>query len=175
MSEKEVVKKKWMSWTLSEDMSVLTCAFDDVLEHTPDLVCNLREFFKSVKWERLEDVEKLALVNGIKQKLADKTAASKDLAMSAKEKRAVMAATWERLCNKRLWNAPAQARGKIQSKDTKAINNALATADVKDLAVMVKLGLTTQERVDAELARRKAEVKAEAARKPKIVRVPRRR
>jgi len=174
MSEKEVVKKKWLDWTLDLVAGLLTCSFDDPIEHTPEIVFNLRDFFKSVKWERLEDVEKAALANGIKQKLADKTAASKDLAMSAKEKRAVMAATWERLCNKRLWNAPAQARGKIQSKDTKAINNALATADVKDLAVMVKLGLTTQERVDAELARRKAEVKAEAARRPEVIRVRRR-
>lgn len=170
MSEKEVVKKKWMNWTLNETMDVLTCSFDDILEHTPDLVCNLREFFKSVKWERLEDVEKLALVNGIKQKLADKTAASKDLAMSAKEKRAVMAATWERLCNERLWNAKAEPRGKVQTR----IDNALANADASDMAVMVKLGLTTQVKVDAELARRAAEKKAEATRKPKVIRVRRR-
>jgi len=140
------VKAKLMTWKLSEDMTVLT------LETSIKTIqFNILDFFKSVKWERLEQVEKLAVINGLKQKLSDKTAASKELQLSLKEKLDVIEAAWKQLTEGRMWNKPSEGRKAAVSK----IDSALGKATLEELAMMLKLGLVDQKKYDAEITRRK--------------------
>lgn len=102
----EAARKKWVTWTMADDMLTQTVKFD--ASNEPDLVIDIRDYWKSTKFENLEDVEKQGVWNGVKQKIVDKNAAAKELAITAKEKRANMVAIWHRLCVKRQWNAPAE-------------------------------------------------------------------
>lgn len=154
-------KSKLMTWKMAENMMSMTLE----AEGLDTLTFDINEFWKSSKFERLEDVEKLAVWNGLKQKMADKTAVSKELQLSTKEKFDIVSETWKRLCDERRWNKPAENRKGVTTR----IDAALAKASKDELAMMVKLGLTTQEKADAELARREAEKPAEAP-KPQTVR-----
>ncbi len=138
-----------MTWTLDEAITIITLDAGQFGKFDFPIA----DFFKSVKLDRLEDVEKLALVNGIKQKLADKVASSKELQMTIPEKLDMILDTWKRLVEKRQWNKPAESRKGVTTK----IDAALSKASPEELAMMVKLGLTTQEKADKELERRKAE------------------
>lgn len=145
MSTTTESKKKMLTWSLSEDGMTLKLTTDAGNREFP-----IADFWKTSKFERLEDVEKLCVLNGLKQKLADKVAASKELQLSMTEKLAIIDETWKRLTTERQWNKPSEGKRGFVSK----IDTALAKATAEEMAMMVKLGLTTQAKVDAELERR---------------------
>jgi len=143
-----VVVKKTLTWKVSEDMSYMTLE----ASNGRNMTFTFTDFWKTGKWERLEDVEKLCVINGLKQKLVDKIAASKDLQLSIDEKFKIIEETWKRLCENRQWNKPSEGRKAAVSK----IDSALSKASEAELAMMLKLGLIDQKKYDGEMERRKS-------------------
>jgi hypothetical protein len=158
MSEDTVGKKRWISWSVSEDMNVLTATFD--WPGVEPLIVDMKLVHKSRGWDHLEDVEKLLFVNGTKQRLADKGAESKDKAVTAKEKRASFEAVYKMIVEERLYSKSVRG-GKtsdVLKVSKAALGNKLATFSEDELNVGVKFGLYTAEQVKAEMERRKEAV-----------------
>jgi hypothetical protein len=154
MSE-TIGKKRWINWSVSEDLLTLTATFD--WPGVEDLVINVKDVFKSRGWDHLEDVEKKIFINGLKQRLADKGAESKDKAVTAKEKRASFAGILKMIVEERKYSNSVRG-GKtsdVLKVSKAALGNKLATFSEDELNVGVKFGLYTAEQVKAEMERRK--------------------
>jgi hypothetical protein len=78
-------------------------------EAAEDLTMNLDDLFTGFK--ALDEVQQAVVINGLKQKLDDAVARSKDQALTEKEKREVQEALWERIAKDRKWNMEAKATG----------------------------------------------------------------
>ena len=159
MEEKDV-KKRLASWDESEllEKGVIKLVYDEGTKIEP-VVCDLAGTFKrdcpTVTWDKLGDLTKWHICNGRKQKLVDGTAGKGEKAgYTLKEKREIIFENNKRIEEKLQWNKPGEGRGPITTK----IASALTKASVEELAIMVKLGLTAQVKVDEELLRRETAV-----------------
>ena len=148
----DTVKRRYITWSLSEDKQYL---YADVFG-ARKLDFFVPDFLKSVKMDRLEDVEVACFINGVKQGLSDKTAADKDM-LSGVERADLMEATWKRWCIARQWKKPGEGRKTVVTK----IDSALAKATAEELAVMLKLGLIDQGKYDSAVKARVSEAEAE--------------
>ena len=109
------------NWVVNEEMTILTRNYSEKFltkdlkeewrETASPLVCELDALVISVDFQTLDEVEKLCFINGLKQKLDDVTARSKEQALTDPEKREIQEALWTRLCEDRKWNAEGKARG----------------------------------------------------------------
>ena len=91
------------AWTVEEKTLVLVRSFgeDSGVESSR---FDPRSFWTSVHFDELEEVEKLCIINGLKQKLADKVAVKKDEKLTPAEQKEAMDELWKQLCEERLWN-----------------------------------------------------------------------
>ena len=87
----------------------------------------------------LEEVVQSAIINGVKQKLADKCAAPKELAFTDSDRKAAMQETWDRITIERKWNSGTSTRETPQKKAQAAYDaGELTDAEV---AIMAKIGI----------------------------------
>ena len=130
---------KAMDWKYSDEGS-LTCNHLDVDEGKAlTSTFDLTELFSD--FSKLTEVQKLTIVYGIKQKLADTTARGKDEKLTPAERDEAMtklygqiiAGTWA-----------VKGEGRISK-----VKRVLETCTQADAKVLVKLGLATQEEYDA--------------------------
>lgn len=80
-------------------------------ETAQPLICEMDALYISCDFHSFDEVEELMAVNGLKQKLDDTTARSKEMTLTDQEKREIQEALWTRLCEDRKWNAEGKARG----------------------------------------------------------------
>jgi len=123
---------KVMKWTL--DGSYLT------LEHV-DSPEKLTQTFDAAEifpqWTELTDVQQKVIVNGLKQKLADSVAVSKDAKMNASERHDSIAELWERLLDGE-WNRKGETGARGPSVSLKLLVPSLVAAgfDAQAIASM---------------------------------------
>lgn len=110
------------NWVISEKMDSLTRNYtekylnketlkEEWRETAPSLVLELDALVISVDFQSLDEVEKLCFINGLKQKMDDTTARSKDMTLTDPEKREIQEAMWLRLVEDRKWNAESKTKG----------------------------------------------------------------
>lgn len=110
------------NWVVSEDMATLTRNYSEKYlnketlkeewrKTAEPLVFELDALVISTDFQALDEVEKLCFINGLKQKLDDTTARSKDMTLSDPEKREIQEAMWLRLVEDRKWNAESKTKG----------------------------------------------------------------
>ena len=92
------------NWTI--DRYVMTRVYTDT---TTDLTINLSDLFTEI--EDMEEVQVSTVVNGIKQKIDDTIARSKDMKLTEAEKRVEQEALWNRISIEREWNMTKKASG----------------------------------------------------------------
>lgn len=85
------------TWTVEK--SNLTCTFSDNTTASYDLAKIFPDFLK------LDEIQQLTVGYGIKQKLSDKTAASKDAKLTNAERKAAMDETWKQLTVDKKWTS----------------------------------------------------------------------
>jgi len=61
-------------------------------------------------WESLDEVQQAVVINGLKQKLDDATARSKDEKLTEEEKREVQKTLWLRISEERKWNTEGKEK-----------------------------------------------------------------
>jgi hypothetical protein len=122
---------KVMKWTI--DGSILS------LEHV-DSPVTLSQAFDATdifpEFGKMTDVQQKVIVNGIKQKLADSVAVSKEEKMTPDERSASIAELWERLCAGE-WNKVGTERVSINKKAA-AMKDELSDDQI---ALLKKLGI----------------------------------
>jgi hypothetical protein len=125
---------KAMKWTV--DGSVLT------LEHVDSPVA-LTQTFDVVEifpeWDTLTDVQQKVVLNGLKQKLADSVAVSKDAKLTPKERSEAIAELWGRLLEGE-WNRKAEAGTRGPSVSLKTLVPALVMAGLTPEAIAAATG-----------------------------------
>lgn len=108
------------NWVISESMDTLVRNYSEkVIENGKEvwketaapLVMDLDALVISVRFSTLDEVEKMCFINGLKQKLDDTTARSKDMTLSDTEKREIQSEMWIRLTEERKWNAESKTKG----------------------------------------------------------------
>jgi len=101
-------------WTVVE--GVMTRVYKD--EEVKDLTINLVDLFP--EFMDFDNAQKGCVVNGVKQKLSDTIARSKDMALTEAEKRTAQEALWLRNSVDRLWNLE-KTGGKRETVSYKAL------------------------------------------------------
>lgn len=113
---------------------------------TLDLVIDLEDLFPGID-EDYDEAQVGAILNGVKQKLDDTIARSKDMKLTEAEKREAQEALWNRLSTERKWNMPKQAKGpRGPAVSYKVIVPALEDSGLDVEAIAATLS-TTVERV----------------------------
>jgi len=121
--------KKQMNWT--NNAAILKVEHLDIEESQE---FDLTEIFEEA--DNFNEVQLNVIVYGIKQKLADSCARSKDMTLTGAERVEQIAEVWERLKTGD-WNQ----KGVERNTSAKKIKEAQANASPEELAVMKKLGL----------------------------------
>jgi len=135
--------KKAMDWKYSEEGS-LTCNHLDVEEgQTLTSTFDLTKVFSD--FNKMTEVQKLVIVYGIKQKLADTTARPADEKLTAAERDAAMTKLYGQIVTG-TWAVKGEGR-------VSKVKKALETCTQADAKVLVKLGLATQEEFDARFTK----------------------
>ena len=98
--------KNWNYTT--EDKGILVRAYKD---ETKSLMMDLTELYP--EFVDFDEPQELYIVNGVKQKLDDAIARSKDVKLSEKEKREIQEAIWIRATVDRKYNAEGKERGQM--------------------------------------------------------------
>lgn len=110
------------NWTYNEETRTLTRSYTEKqidpntgketqAEAAPSLEMDMELLFPNMDWENADEVEINGMVNGIKQKMDDATARSKDEKLTEVEKRDVQSELLDRLQNARKWNMEGKAGG----------------------------------------------------------------
>ena len=135
--------KKAMDWKYSEEGS-LTCSHLDVEEgQALTSTFDLTKLFGDFK--ELTEVQKLTIVYGVKQKLADTTARPVDEKLTPVERDAAMTKLYGQIVAG-TWRVTGEGR-------VSKVKKALETCTQADAKVLVKLGLATQEEYDARFGK----------------------
>lgn len=92
-------------WTLDLDNGTLTREYQDGVKELELDMANLFEDFLDY-----EVVQQMTIVNGVKQKIADTVATSKDMKLTEGEKRERQETLWTRMTVEREWNLPSAGR-----------------------------------------------------------------
>lgn len=95
-----MAKKCWN--TDNVEVGWLTREYDD--PQVEDLHLNMTDLFPD--FLDMDEVECNVILNGVKQKIADTIARSKEEALTEAEKREAQLTLWERLTKDREWNLP---------------------------------------------------------------------
>jgi len=127
------------NWTISGE--VMVRVYTDA---TPDLEIILSELFPDI--EEMEDVQVSTIVNGVKQKLDDCIARSKDMKLTEAEKRDVQSTLWTRISEEREWNMPKATGARGPAVSYKVVIPALEASGLDAATIAATLG-TTLERV----------------------------
>ena len=99
--------KKTMTWTINGNILTVKHLDDNDRLDTFDMV----ELFDN--FNKLEEVQQLTIVNGVKQKLADSCARSKDEKLTPAERTEQMAKIWKRMVVDRKWTTKREVTQKI--------------------------------------------------------------
>lgn len=127
------------AWNVRDDM-VMVRSFEGL----EDLEFDPRDFFLGTDFAELEEVEKLCIVNGLKQKLADKVAVKKDEKLTPQERRDAMEELWTQLCEERLWNKKGAGK-KAGMVGLKKIVVGFASQGLSAEAIALALGKEIEE------------------------------
>lgn len=135
-----MAKKCWN--TENVEKGILIRQYDGDVK---DLTINIAELFVDL-FDR-DEAEFGCIVNGVKQKLADTIARSKDEKLTEQEKRDAQEALWTRMSVERKWNMPKQGGGvRGPAVSYKVIVPALEGSGLDITAIAATLS-TTEERV----------------------------
>jgi len=129
------------NWRIEED--TLTRAYEgDVMP----LVIKPSLLFED--FEEMESVQKACIINGLKQKLDDSIARSKDMKLTEKEKREVQEALWLRISGDREWNMAKAGGTRAPSVTLKVIIPALIETgmDAEKIAATIEKPLEVVEK-----------------------------
>jgi len=130
---------KAMDWKYSDE-GTLTCNHLDVEEgQTLTSTFDLTKLFSD--FSELTEVQKLTIVYGIKQKLADTTARGKDEKLTPTERDQAMTKLYDQIIAG-TW--AVKGEGRISK-----VKKVLETCTQADAKVLVKLGLASQVEYDA--------------------------
>ncbi len=122
------------NWSVNkENRSEMTRKYSD---ETKDLLIDLIVLFPGI--DEYDDAQYGAVMNGVKQKLDDSIARSKDCKLTEAEKREVQEALWNRLSVDRKWNMPKGESKRGPSVSLKNLIPALNAAGL-DAAAMAKI------------------------------------
>ncbi len=127
------------NWKIEED--TLTRAYEG--DVTP-LVVKPSLLFED--FEEMESVQKACVINGLKQKLDDSIARSKDMKLTEVEKREVQEALWLRISTEREWNMAKTTGPRGPAVSYKLIVPNLQAAGLNAEAIAKTLS-TTVERI----------------------------
>ena len=94
---------------------------ESIKETASPLVCEMEALYISVNFRDFDEVEEWTAVNGLKQKLDDCTARSKDMTLTDPEKREIQEELWLRLCESRKWNSEGKKGPKSESVGLKLV------------------------------------------------------
>jgi hypothetical protein len=118
-------ERKWemsKNWTYDNSAKVLTRTYttkvvnketgkEEVLTLADPLMVEMNALYISVSFDDFDEVEELTAVNGIKQKLDDAIARSKDMTLAGAEQREVQEELYNRMAVDRKWNLEGKERG----------------------------------------------------------------
>lgn len=101
-------KERWIEWKLDKAEGVLEASYKGLATGSEFRIKSLFPM-----WSTFDKVQKLCVANGLKQKLVDKTARSKDQGgpMTATERKQTVEAMWEQLTVEKLWTKAAEGSG----------------------------------------------------------------
>lgn len=132
------------NWNINEETGLMTRLYtDDVEELTVDLTLLFPDNGDGIL---VEDVQRACVINGMKQKLDDSIARSKDMKLTEAEKRVVQAELWNRISVEREWNMPKATGARGPAVSYKVIIPALEESGLDAEAIALTLN-TTLERV----------------------------
>ena len=120
--------------------TLVRCYSDDV----KDLVIDINDLFED--FYMLEVVQRATIINGLKQKIADSIARSKDAKLTEAEKRDVQETLWLRISVDKEWNMPKATGARGPAVSYKVIIPALEASGL-DAEVIAATLSTTLERV----------------------------
>lgn len=123
----------------SYESGVITRDFEDGLD---SLTFDVKDFCVNIIWGDLDEVEEMAIVNGLKQKLADILAVPKTEALSEVEKRNRLQERWTDISNNRNWNVKGVTRG--PSVSLKLLVPALVQAGLDEAAIATATGRSVE-------------------------------
>jgi len=128
------------NWIYSnEAKGILTRSYK---EETSSLVMELIELYP--EFMDFDDAQEMAIVNGIKQKLDDAIARSKDMTLSEEEKREIQETIWLRMSIERKYNTEGKKEKGKQVPLNKAVL-ALREAGLSAEAIAQTFGKTVED------------------------------
>jgi len=119
--------KSKLSWSLVETKLVV-----EILATQAKVTFDIGEIYPN--FMDMSDVQQRVIANGLKQKLADHLARTKDMVLTPIEMKTELEVLWERLCNGH-WNVEGKG-GRVAKIDT-----AWGAASDTEKAILTKLGL----------------------------------
>lgn len=93
------------NWSIKKDGVMTRVYKDDIIALT------IKPAILFLEFNDMDKAQQGTIINGIKQKLDDSIARSKDMKLTEVEKREVQEALWERLSVERKWSIPKAATG----------------------------------------------------------------
>jgi len=123
------------NWTYIEEEGILLRNYKDDVE---SLEIDMDRLFPG--WLEFEKVQKQVVINGMKQKLDDAIARSKDQALTEKEKAEVQYTLAERILHEREYNMPSQAGTRGPSVSLAIVVPAFAKKGMSAEAIAETLG-----------------------------------
>ena len=142
------------NWTIDDtDMTRKYLTVDGVV--TKNLLIDLEHLFPEI--EEYNDVQQACIINGMKQKLDDCTARSKDCKLTEAEKRVVQEELWNRISVEKEWNMPKTTGPRGPAVSYKVIVPALEDSGLDVTAIAATLS-TTVERVQPFMKETEEEV-----------------
>lgn len=111
------------NWELNKEDGILTRNYKDEVESFP---IHLPVLFKD--FLEMELVQQNTIINGLKQKLDDCIARSKDCSLTEVEKRTEQARLWKRISLEREWNLAKEGKVRGPSVSLKVLVSPLVKA-----------------------------------------------
>ena len=127
-------------WSVDLDSGILTRHYEGDVD---DLTCDLTVLFE--EFCTMEPVQQRVIVNGLKQRLADTTARTKDAKLSESEKREVQDALWQRMSVEREYLMPSEGGQRGPSVSLKTLVPALIQAGLDEAAIAAATGKTVEQ------------------------------
>lgn len=135
------------NWTYDKETGTLTRSYttkvdDKVVPTAEPLNMDMAILFED--WDAYDNVQQQVIINGLKQKLDDAIARSKDQKLTDKEKRDVQGTLASRIFEDREWNMPSQAGTRGPSVSLAKVVPAMAEAGMDTKAIAQALGKTEE-------------------------------
>ena len=127
-------------WDVDAKTGTLIRLYDDAT--VADLTLNVTDLFAD--YLKMEEVQQLTIINGIKQKIADTIAVKTEAALTESEKREKQDTLWKRMINDREFNLPGGGGTRGPSVSLKTLVPALIQAGLDESAIATATGKSVE-------------------------------